>query len=361
MADIWESHFGFITQLHGTPIVIGELGGFAGIVHKCLPGRDYDDEDIIVVDDAEVARLAGRRLQDGSEPGPPPSPPRMCREPKDLEWQRWAIHYAAQRGFGVFYFGLNPNSDDTGGLLEDDWTTPVYAKLAILDDLPFTDICDVESIWLPDRCPQPPPPPPSPPPTLPPPPTSPIPKPPPLPPHPPPSPPPPSPPTAPKPSPPPIPPSGPPLPPPSAPPPYVPPPLSTVAAIGLRLPRALGLVLAGGLVICSLRLLCRPCLGPPRRRQGGRKLGKSVKRAAGRTKACARVSDDEEHLLGAELSAEPLGRSAKSSGRKASSKGAKSGTATSSLDGYKKAKSTSVHTVTGGRDKRTRDSSRSHR
>ena len=40
MPAIWEGHFGFLTELHGTPIVIGELGGFAGILHKCLPGRD---------------------------------------------------------------------------------------------------------------------------------------------------------------------------------------------------------------------------------------------------------------------------------------------------------------------------------
>ena len=34
----------------------------------------------------------------------------------------------ARRGFGLFYFGLNPNSDDTGGLLEEDWTTPVLTR-----------------------------------------------------------------------------------------------------------------------------------------------------------------------------------------------------------------------------------------
>jgi endoglucanase len=31
-----------------------------------------------------------------------------------------------------FYWALNPNSGDTGGLLEDDWRTPVEAKLALL-------------------------------------------------------------------------------------------------------------------------------------------------------------------------------------------------------------------------------------
>ena len=41
----------------------------------------------------------------------------------DIAWQRWGLRYAASRHFGLFYFGLNPNSGDTGGLLLDDWTT----------------------------------------------------------------------------------------------------------------------------------------------------------------------------------------------------------------------------------------------
>ena len=49
MPAIWEGHFGFLTELHGTPIIIGELGGFCGIRHHCATGG--------VRGEAEDARL----------------------------------------------------------------------------------------------------------------------------------------------------------------------------------------------------------------------------------------------------------------------------------------------------------------
>lgn len=58
----WEQHFGFLSPT--SPILIGEIGG--------------------KFDTAE-----------------------------DRSWQEWAISYAARRGFGVYYFCLNPNSHDT--------------------------------------------------------------------------------------------------------------------------------------------------------------------------------------------------------------------------------------------------------
>ena len=90
MENIWETHFGFAQQYTGQAIVIGEMGGF----------------------------YTG----------------------KDREWQDWAIKYAARRGFGVFYFELNPDSEDTGGLLANDWTSPLAGKLALLRALPSTDV-----------------------------------------------------------------------------------------------------------------------------------------------------------------------------------------------------------------------------
>jgi hypothetical protein len=41
--------------------------------------------------------------------------------------------YYARRGFGLFYFGLQPESEDTGGILKLDWRTPDYEKLAMLE------------------------------------------------------------------------------------------------------------------------------------------------------------------------------------------------------------------------------------
>ena len=90
MESVWESHFGFAQQYTGQAIVIGETGGF----------------------------YTG----------------------KDREWQDWAIRHAARRGFGVFYFELNPDSEDTGGLLANDWTAPLAGKLALLTALPSTSV-----------------------------------------------------------------------------------------------------------------------------------------------------------------------------------------------------------------------------
>ena len=65
--QVWEAHFAFAQQLTHRPIVLGEIGG------------RYTDQ--------------------------------------DRQWQDWAIPYLKQRGFGIFYFALNPDSDDTGGLV----------------------------------------------------------------------------------------------------------------------------------------------------------------------------------------------------------------------------------------------------
>ena len=97
MPAVWEQHFAFAQGL-GTPIVIGEIGGL------------YKDI--------------------------------------DRQWQDWAIPYLKQRGFGIFYFALNPDSEDTGGLVLDDWSVPgegslEAAKLEALAQLPSTDVFEL--------------------------------------------------------------------------------------------------------------------------------------------------------------------------------------------------------------------------
>jgi endoglucanase len=47
-------------------------------------------------------------------------------------WQRSLVTYLQANGFDYTYWSWNPNSGDTGGILEDDWTTLNSAKLAIL-------------------------------------------------------------------------------------------------------------------------------------------------------------------------------------------------------------------------------------
>ena len=47
-------------------------------------------------------------------------------------WQRRLVSYLQSNGFDYTYWCWNPNSGDTGGVLEDNWTTLNPAKLAIL-------------------------------------------------------------------------------------------------------------------------------------------------------------------------------------------------------------------------------------
>jgi len=97
MPAVWKQHFAFAQEL-GTPIVIGEIGG------------DYNGA--------------------------------------DKTWQDWAIPFMKQNGFGLFYFALNPDSKDTGGLVPKDWSlpqqgTPEYDKLQALAGLPSTKVFTV--------------------------------------------------------------------------------------------------------------------------------------------------------------------------------------------------------------------------
>ena len=171
MPKIWTERFEFVRRTTGAPVVIGEMGGhYTGL---------------------------------------------------DKRWQDWAVEFMNSHGIGIFYFtllvGRNAQGDDTGGLLMDDWTSPVAEKIRLLSNLRSTDVLEVKS----GVAPHPPPAPPNPPPPSP---ARPVPKPP-LPPQPPP-------PSLlpPMPPPPPMPPKPPPLPPQPPPPrpPYPPPPPRSV-------------------------------------------------------------------------------------------------------------------------------------
>ncbi len=53
---------------------------------------------------------------------------------KDVEgtWQRTLVSFLSRTGISYTYWSWNPNSSDTGGILEDDWKTIDQAKRAIL-------------------------------------------------------------------------------------------------------------------------------------------------------------------------------------------------------------------------------------
>ena len=74
MAAVWDVHFGFLYAK--STVLIGEWGG-------------------------------------------------PLKDDADRSWQHEVVDYLIHRDHvGSFYWCLNPNSGDTGGLLLDDWTTP---------------------------------------------------------------------------------------------------------------------------------------------------------------------------------------------------------------------------------------------
>lgn len=77
--------------------------------------------------DAHFGHLSGRRLPWGiGEFG-------GTYDGQDRVWQDAFVDYLRDKGVKVwFYWALNPNSGDTGGLLQNDWRTPVEEKLALL-------------------------------------------------------------------------------------------------------------------------------------------------------------------------------------------------------------------------------------
>ena len=56
----------------------------------------------------------------------------MKKEIKDDVWQNAMGDYIHEHGIDYFYWCLNPNSGDTGGILEDDWKTPIKSKIDLL-------------------------------------------------------------------------------------------------------------------------------------------------------------------------------------------------------------------------------------
>jgi len=80
---IWEKHFGFLAGKYA--LAVGEWGGKYG---------------------------AG--------------------DSRDVAWQNELADYLAQKGIYSFYWSWNPNSGDTGGILNDDWTTVRQDKVQLL-------------------------------------------------------------------------------------------------------------------------------------------------------------------------------------------------------------------------------------
>lgn len=85
LPKIWDEDFGYIRKNNLGTVVIGEWGGW------------------------------------------------MKSENRDDVWQNSIGNYIRENNISFFYWCLNPNSGDTGGLLEEDWKTPVTKKLQLLE------------------------------------------------------------------------------------------------------------------------------------------------------------------------------------------------------------------------------------
>jgi endoglucanase len=108
MPAIWDSHFGD-AQKQGYAVVIGETGGKYG-----------------------------------------------SGDPKDKVFQDSLFAYLGQRSLrDVFYWSWNPNSGDTGGILNDDWTTVRQDKVKLLQTFWAVDDADDTSAPTPSPTPSP--------------------------------------------------------------------------------------------------------------------------------------------------------------------------------------------------------------
>jgi endoglucanase len=88
MPTVWQAHVGVVIAGQGAGVCVGEFGG-----HAVKGSLDYT-------------------------------------------WHLALIQWLKARGVGSFYWCVNPNSGDTGGLLKDDWKTPDTVKLTLLQGTP---------------------------------------------------------------------------------------------------------------------------------------------------------------------------------------------------------------------------------
>jgi endoglucanase len=86
MPEVWEQHWGYLATRREAPVVMGEFGS---------------------------------RLETN----------------EDRAWLMQMVWYLKQRHIGAMWWSLNPESEDTGGLYNDDWSLMEQAKLRALQPL----------------------------------------------------------------------------------------------------------------------------------------------------------------------------------------------------------------------------------
>jgi aryl-phospho-beta-D-glucosidase BglC (GH1 family) len=86
LPEIWEKHWGYLAARHEVPVVMGEFGS---------------------------------RLETN----------------EDRAWMMQMVWYLKQRHISALWWSLNPESEDTGGLYDDDWSHVEQAKMTALQPL----------------------------------------------------------------------------------------------------------------------------------------------------------------------------------------------------------------------------------
>lgn len=105
---VWDANWGFIFKNNIAPIWIGEFGGFFGVDGNGAATKPNGTEE------SQWVTTLGKYLNgdfngDGTN---------------DLT--------GGKKGMSFAYWGYNPNSGDTGGLVRDDWTTHQNVKLTLI-------------------------------------------------------------------------------------------------------------------------------------------------------------------------------------------------------------------------------------
>jgi aryl-phospho-beta-D-glucosidase BglC (GH1 family) len=83
LPEVWSRHWGYLAEENRVPVLLGEFGSH------------YSTAD-------------------------------------DKQWMAALVKYVSERNIGALYWSLNPESEDTGGILRDDWQTVDQVKLEAL-------------------------------------------------------------------------------------------------------------------------------------------------------------------------------------------------------------------------------------
>lgn len=86
LTQVWSEHWGYLAEEHRVPVLLGEFG------------THYQSAD-------------------------------------DKVWMSTLVSYLAARNISAMYWGVNPESDDTGGIFQPDWQTVDHVKMAALEPL----------------------------------------------------------------------------------------------------------------------------------------------------------------------------------------------------------------------------------